>query len=503
MPVNSERWTVNSDKERLLGQQKRRLRPFLALSNPIAVALLAALVALQMGFIIAFGTWLAGAAVILGIIGAWVVLRDMELALWATIGVICLLPFATLPVDIGLTPTFLDVGLGAFVGVWLLRLVTGRQRRVVTAPVTLPIVIFLIIAIFAFIFGLQNGAFTPTLARKFAELLLSIGLVIVVIDYCRDWIRLERVVKIALYAGGAAALIAIVFWVLPDDLTNTILNALTRLGYPGGWVIRYIEENPELSERATGTSIDPNALGGLLTLFGALAVPQAMAKKSLIPRTHAFAITGLILLAILLTFSRGAFLAIGAGIGYVAVLRYRKLIPYGIAGVVLLFVLPFTQGYVVRLVQGLTFFDFYNTDLASQMRIGEFQDAWSLIVRYPLFGVGFSGSPDIDLYLGVANVYLSIGQQMGFVGLAAFFAIIAVVFGYAFLNKAFFTDNERFDPLWMGLHASVIAGLAAGLFDHYLFNTEFHHTVTSFWLMLGLAVAATRLAAVGGEGGIR
>ena len=36
-----------------------------------------------------------------------------------------------------------------------------------------------------------------------------------------------------------------------------------------------------------------------------------------------------------------------------------------------------------------------------------------LIQRYLLFGVGFAGSPDIDLYLGVANVYLSIGQQMG------------------------------------------------------------------------------------------
>ncbi len=462
-------------------------------SDPTAVAALAALVALLMGFTIAFGTWLAGAAVILGIIGAWVVLRDMELALWATIGVICLLPFATLPVDIGLTPTFLDVGLGAFVGVWIVRLVTGQQQRVVTAPVTLPIVIFLLIAIFAFIFGLQNGAFTPTLARKFAELLLSIGLVIVVIDYCRDWEKLERVVKVALYSGGAAALIAILFWMLPDDITNTILNALARLGYPGGWVIRYIEENPDLSERAIGTSIDPNALGGLLTLFGALAVPQAMAKKSLVPRSHAVVIAGLTLVGILLTFSRGAFLAIAAGIGYVAILRYRKLIPYGIVGVALLFVLPFTQGYVVRLVQGLTFFDFYNTDLASQMRIGEFQDAWALIVRYPLFGVGFAGSPDIDLYLGVANVYLSIGQQMGFVGLAAFVAIMLVVFGYAFLNKNFFANNERFDPLWMGLHAAIVAGLAAGLFDHYLFNTEFHHTVTAFWLLLGLAVAATRL----------
>jgi hypothetical protein len=33
----------------------------------------------------------------------------------------------------------------------------------------------------------------------------------------------------------------------------------------------------------------------------------------------------------------------------------------------------------------------------------------------------------------------------------------------------------------------------AGVFDHYLFNMEFHHAVTVFWLLVGMAVAATRL----------
>ncbi|MBW7959699.1 MAG: hypothetical protein H3C69_09085, partial [Candidatus Promineofilum sp.] len=36
--------------------------------------------------------------------------------------------------------------------------------------------------------------------------------------------------------------------------------------------------------------------------------------------------------------------------------------------------------------------------------------------------------------------------------------------------------------------------LVAGIFDHYLFNMDFHHAVTIFWMMLGMAVSATRLA---------
>ena len=461
--------------------------------SPLVIGVAAALFALLGGLILAYGGWFAGVALIAAGIGAWLVLRDMELGLWATFAVIGLLPFATLPIDIGITPTFLDCGLGAFAGVWLLRLVTGEQRRVITAPVTLPVVVFLLVAIFAFIFGLQNGPFTPTLARKFAELLLSIGMVIIVIDYCRTWDQLERIVKIALLSGGGAAALAIIIWLLPDLTANSVLNALTRLGYPGGWVIRYIEENPALSERAIGTSIDPNALGGLLTLFGAMAMPQVMAERPVFGRKTTLLINGLILIAILLTFSRGAFLAIAAGVAYIAVLRYRKLIPLGMFGVALLFVLPFTQEWAIRLIQGLSFFDFYNTDLASQMRLGEFRDAWALISRYPVFGVGFAGSPDIDLYLGVANVYLSIAQQMGLIGLISFIVVIGTVFIYAWTHRARFKNNPKTDAVWLGMHAAIVAGLAAGLFDHYLFNTEFHHTVTAFWLFVGLAVATTRL----------
>src|SRR5690606_36096267 len=111
---------------------------------------------------------------------------------------------------------------------------------------------------------------TSNLLRHFAELILSLGFVLVVVDYCRSWERLERLVKAILLVGAAAAAIGIFLWLLPEDTANTLLNVLTRVGYPGGDVIRYIEENPELSERAIGTSVDPNSFGGLLLMIGAL-----------------------------------------------------------------------------------------------------------------------------------------------------------------------------------------------------------------------------------------
>jgi polysaccharide biosynthesis protein PslJ len=458
--------------------------------SPLVVGLVLGGTAVFGGLILGYGGPLAGAALLLALIAGLIILRDIEVGFWSVIAVVCLLPFATLPIDIGVTPTFLDVALGAVFAVWALRLVTGRQRAVVTAPVTLPLLFFIIFAIFAFIFGLSNGPLTPTLLRKFAELILSLAFVLVVVDYCTTWERLERLVKVVLLAGAAAATIAIGLWLIPDDTANTLLNVLARLGYPGGWVIRYIEENPELAERAIGTSVDPNVLGGLLLMIGALAGPQLVAKRPLFPRWFTFILFGLISLALILTFSRSALVGLAAGLLYVAVLRYRRLLPYMAVAGLLFLLLPITQGYVGRFIAGIQ-----GQDLATQMRFGEYKDALILIQRYPVFGVGFAGTPDIDIYLGVANVYFTIAQVMGLVGLLAFFAVIATLFGYAFLNRRTLKENPRLDAVWLGLHAALVGGLVAGIFDHYLFNLEFHHAVTAFWLLVGLAAASTRLGA--------
>ena len=185
---------------------------------------------------------------------------------------------------------------------------------------------------------------------------------------------------------------------------------------------------------------------------------------------------------------------LAVGLAFVALLRYRRLIPYMAAVGLLVLLLPATQGYVARVLEGLR-----GQDLATQMRIGEYTDALTLIGRYPWFGVGFAGSPDIDLYLGVASLYLTIGQQMGFLGLLSFVALIATVFVYAFRNRRHFRSGHPIDNVWLGLHAALVGGLFAGILDHYFISLDFHHTVTLFWLLIGLAVASTYVGSRQGE----
>jgi hypothetical protein len=80
-------------------------------------------------------------------------------------------------------------------------------------------------------------------------------------------------------AIGVQALVAIGLYVMRDDLAERTLIRLARIGYPNGGVIRYIEDNPALAERAIGTWVDPNALGGILAVSASMIAPQIFAQK--------------------------------------------------------------------------------------------------------------------------------------------------------------------------------------------------------------------------------
>jgi O-antigen ligase len=161
---------------------------------------------------------------------------------------------------------------------------------------------------------------------------------------------------------------------------------------------------------------------------------------------------------------------------------------------VIALLIPQTQVGVQRLQEGLRW-----EDRASRMRLGEYKDAFILISRYPWLGVGFAGTPDIDIYIGVSNVYLLIAEQMGLVGLFVFLVIMAILFVYT--GRAWWGMNKdtRLEVILLGLVAALAGVMVAGILDHYLFNLNFPHAVALFWLYLGLAVAATMIE--GGETG--
>lgn len=430
------------------------------------------------------------AAFVLAVAGGLWALSDVEIGYAALVGVIALLPFGVLPVPFSPKPTFLDLAVLLLFGIWAIQLATRQHRDFVGGSLGVWVLVFFAVTIGAFVAGLSHSALDQTIARRFAEILLSILMYFLIVNTVRDGERLKRLTRLIILGGAAAAFVGIALYVLPDETTTSILLSLQRVGYypQGGVVLRYIREDPSLPQRATGTMVDPNVLGAFLIMTIALAIPQFFSARRILPRWIVAGALGLMGLALLLTISRGAFVATAVAVLALGVLRYpRLLLILAVVFVVVLFV-PWTQSYVTHFVEGLR-----GEDLATQMRFGEYKDALTLILRYPILGVGFSSSPDIDTYIGVSNMYLLIGEEMGLVGLAAFLAVIAAVAIAAAKAYRHVRDADYLEPIWWGLQAAILGALAGGVFDHYFFNLDFHSSVAFFWLYLGLADVATRL----------
>jgi polysaccharide biosynthesis protein PslJ len=340
------------------------------------------------------------------------------------------------------------------------------------------------LALFSFLYGLTHSSVNSFFIRRFAEILLGIGLFFVVINTVRTKPELFWVGRWVVLCGTVCALIAVIFYFIPQTWTVAVLDRLARFDYPGGLgALRWIEDDPDGTMRAIGLAIDPNVLGGMMILVGGMLAPQLFAKETLLPRWLTLGMLGITALALYLTYSRSALLGLAAAVGLLALLKYRRLIFVGLAGGALLLFLPQTQAYVERLLAG-----FAGEDLATQMRFGEYQDALTLIGRYPLFGVGFTGAPDIDLYLGVSMLYLIIAENMGLVGLGMFLLIMII-----FVVTVFKGWRQGMDPgletILLGAAGAIMGALVSGIFDHYWFNMTYPHMTVLFWLFLGLAMA--------------
>ncbi len=467
----------------LFGPDRRMARAALAVLL-LAGGLVAALLVAALGPVYAVVGCLA-------LIGGLLVLRDLRWGMAALLAVIGVLPFAALPFKLGFTPTFLDVALLALFFVWIMRIATRQQEELIGTPLGPAVLLFVALVAFSFANGLRYGQPTVTTIRNTAELVLGILIFFLVVNNFRSERDLYLVGGLVMAAGAVAAAIAIVFYMIPEAMTVRVLDALARFNYPGGYgALRYIEDNPENPMRAIGTMVDPNVLGGFMILVAGLTAPQVVSPRPLWPRRWLALALMLDLLALYLTYSRGSLVGLAAGLLAIGVLRYRRLLLLALVGAGLLMLLPQAQDYVTHLIEGIRL-----QDRATLMRLGEYKDALALISRYPWFGVGFSGSPDANLYVGVSNLYLLMAEVMGVVGVASFLIVIGLFLGHLFaawrrIGRAIPPQPQR-EALLLGLGAAVIGALVGGIFDHYLFNLVYPHMTTMFWLLLGLGMAAS------------
>jgi O-antigen ligase len=432
-----------------------------------------------------------------------------------------LLPFGVLPVRLGLTPTFLElVLLGLLVG-WLVPPLVRGDRRWRLSWIDAPMWCFAALTLFSLMLGWGRGV-DGTVLHNYAKMLLGLLAYFGVRQIVSHREQVRRFLAVFLLAAGLASLLGLFLYALPDDAAMSLLTRLSVLGYPTeGRVLRFVEDDPAGLERAIGTSVDPNSFGGMLALAGAVALAEVLAgfrgggrtrrspgqaepTQPALPRPVLLAILALLLPCLYLTYSRAALGGFVVAVLFLATVRYRRLWWGILAGVVLLAVLVVGLGWggaaVERFRQGILF-----QDLANQMRLDEFNNAVTIVRRYPVFGIGFGFAPDVDLGVGVSSLYLTIAERMGLVGLVAFLACVstAVVVAFKKLRTPATmggTLHEEDSGHRLALLAGLVAVLAVSLLDHYFFNLEFPHMTALLWIILAIVTESWGQQRLPGEG---
>jgi hypothetical protein len=482
MASEAERGTTIHQLAELVTSQGRRM----AVATILALCLLVGLLG---GALLGFLGPLLTAALVVALVAGLLMLRSTQWGLVTLLGLICLFPYGTLPFKVGFTPTFLDLAMLAVFLVWAASLVSGRQQQFIGTSLGMPVFVFLLWCVLTFVAGLAHAPLTANVLRHFIEMLISVSFFYAVVNCVWEREQLERLTLVILLAGTAAAALGLLLYFIPSEWTVRLLSSLSRFGYPeGSGILRYIEDDPAQPMRAISTSIDPNAFGGLLVLVATVIGAQLLSPRPLLRRPLVAAAFAIALAALALTFSRGSMLGLAAALLFLGLLRYRRLLPVLLLAALLLLLLPQTQSYVQRFVEGLQ-----GQDLATQMRFGEYKDALILISRYPFLGVGFSSPPDIDIYLGVSNLYLMIAEQVGLVGLGLFLVVMADFFLITLRTWRRANPDPGLEGVLLGYAAAVAGVLVSGVFDHFFFNINFIHLVAFFWIVLGLTVAAARL----------
>lgn len=468
------------------------LTPAIQQNQDRARYVLAGLAALLLGVLAGVGFLEVGPVKTLALLGVAAVgvafLRSVWVSFAALISVVYLLPYAVVPVSTPAgTPAFIELAILASLVVVAAVVLCDRR---VGVPVGVAQSLWLgLIGVVGFAFLLGVGReYTPQTLHDFGKFLLALGcfaLVLVLVRHFRDAVL---VVRLLLVETVLAAGLSLVLYAGGPGITERVLVRLVPYGYPGSRIVRYIEDDPGRPMRAVGTSVDPNSFGGLLMVGFVLGAGQLFGRSPVVSRWLSGPAVALCGLAMLLTYSRGAWVGAAAGLGVILIMRRRAWLPalamLGVAAVAL----GAGAGFVDRLWQGFTL-----QDPATRLRLQEYQNALEIIRRHPWFGVGFGDAGSIDLQEGVSSIYLTIAEQAGLVGLAVFLVAVGTI-GWMGMRDVFASKSGTHSDLLLTAVATLAAMLTVGLVDHYFFNIRFPHMAALFWIVGGLIVTLTRLS---------
>lgn len=400
-----------------------------------------------------------------GVCGFFVIAASPEAGLMLTLAALPFLP--TIPLTLLALYT---------VAAFLFKVV--RSKRVITMEA-----VDISILMFALVLLLLGGAFSvnPVSSLKSVALHLSyIMLYFVAANTVKSRRLIRKAVGSVLTAGFFAGVMGIYQSIVGLESSVTWIDA---------------KMFADIGSRVIGPFDNPNVFGEYIVLLLPLAIAVAFRLRGKLQLLGAAAACSMIL-ALIYTWSRGAWLAAMLSVGAFLLLYSSAFLKLILPG---LLVIPFAPAVLPASILNRLMSIGDMADTSTAYRVSIWTASMRMIKSVFFSGIGTGSDVFLTVYpmfalsgasyaLHAHNLFLQITIETGIVGIVIFLVMIWLFFRTVL--SCYYTVKQRdTSTLVMALGMGVLALLLQGLTDYVWFN---YRVLLMFWLAIGLAVGISR-----------
>lgn len=236
----------------------------------------------------------------------------------------------------------------------------------------------------------------------------------------------------------------------------------------------------DIKMRVYSTFENPNVYGEYLILAIPIAAALFWTEKGFWKKTILLGITGILTLAMILTFSRGCWLGMLLALAILAVIIDRRFI---LLGIVMLMMMPFVLPETI-INRFMSIGDM--GDSSTSYRVYIWMGTLAMLSDYWFSGVGLGETSFNKIYPLYSynnieaphshNLYLQIISQFGIFGLIVFMGIV-----YNFYKEATISMLKEKNILNAGIIAGMTGFFLEGMFDYTWYN---YRVILIFWMVL-------------------
>lgn len=352
---------------------------------------------------------------------------------------------------------------------------TFRERNPLTKDsIDVPIVVFVLAIIISTITSLDpKGSF-----RDLAIHMISIGFMFVMINSIRNKKDFNIVITFLVFTGTLVALYGLFQFKVGVQMEAKWLDTANNSG---------------ITARVFSVFGNPNILAEYLIMIIPISVSLFWYTKKLSQKVIFFLTSMILLITLLLTYSRGGWLGFAFGMLVFVLLVQKKLllllIPLGLGSV---YFLPQTILNRILSIGNLA-------DSSNAYRIKIWRISIGIIKDYWVSGVGFGYIPfkkTFETYIRTMpayhahNTYIETAAEMGIPGLIILLLFIFILYRYA-IKKLIRGEDRYIKVVGAGILSGLAAILTQGAVENVLYLPKI---IITFWTLVSFVLVLMRIS---------